>query len=186
MITSLRIQLPRWVSAEILRAHIYDTDEKKIGLAVRLSAKNVGEKSGGPFGAAVFARAGELVSAGVNCVVGQHCFAAHAEMMALMLAQRRLRVSRLCDAPGAPYVLASSAQPCAMCVGALAWSGISTLLFGARRRDVQALAGFDEGPIAADWESELAKRGIHVRGGILRQRAAAVLREYAASGGILY
>jgi tRNA(Arg) A34 adenosine deaminase TadA len=186
MITSLRIQLPRWVSAEILRARTCDTDTKKISLAVRLSAKNVEQKTGGPFGAAVFARGGELVSAGVNCVVGQHCFAAHAEVMALMLAQRRLRVSRLCDAPGAPYVLASSAQPCAMCVGALAWSGISTLLFGARRRDVQALAGFDEGPIAADWESQLAKRGIQVRGGILRQRAAAVLREYAASGGILY
>ena len=56
-----------------------------------LTERNIREKTGGPFGAAVFEQdSGKLVSVGVNVVIQQNCSAAHAEMMALMLAQKEL------------------------------------------------------------------------------------------------
>ena len=78
--------------------------------------------------------------------------------------------------------LATSAQPCAMGYGALIWAGIDTLLVGARADDVQTLAGFDEGPLPADWRGELERRGIAVHVDILRDQACAVLRRYGESG----
>jgi tRNA(Arg) A34 adenosine deaminase TadA len=69
-----------------------------------------------------------------------------------------------------------------MCYGALIWAGIDELLIGARNEDVQALAGFDEGPLPADWSGELERRGIGVRCDLLREAARDVLRSYGESG----
>jgi tRNA(Arg) A34 adenosine deaminase TadA len=58
-------------------------------LAIRRAAVNVARQTGGPFGAAVFERdTGRVISAEVNIVVPTGCSLAHAEAMALALAQR--------------------------------------------------------------------------------------------------
>jgi hypothetical protein len=62
------------------------------------------------------------------------------------------------------------------------WAGIDVLLVGARADDVQTLAGFDEGPLPADWVGELERRGIRVRRDIAREGACEVLRRYGESG----
>jgi tRNA(Arg) A34 adenosine deaminase TadA len=72
-----------------------------------------------------------------------------------------------------------------MCFGALLWAGIDELLVGASGEDVESLAGFDEGPLPADWVEELARRGIEVQQGLIRDHARDVLREYGV-GGIVY
>ncbi len=164
----------------------WDSNEKKVGLAIRLARANVVKKTGGPFGAAVFTNRGRLVSVGVNCVLGQRSSVAHAEIMAIMLAQRTLGASRLDKKGEGGFVLASSAQPCAMCLGALVWSGVSSLAYGAPRADVEEMAGFDEGPYPDGWRRQLRLRGITVSGGVLRRRAVSVLRMYRQRGGVLY
>jgi len=106
-------------------------------------------------------------------------------MMAFMAAQARVGRARLND-DGARYILATSAQPCAMCYGASFWAGIDGLLIGARSADVMELSEFEEGPLPADWVGELEKRGIAVRRDILRDEARDVFTLYSNLGGQRY
>jgi tRNA(Arg) A34 adenosine deaminase TadA len=186
---ALQLVLPEWVAREVDAAHIYADDEAKVGLAIRLSLRNVEENTGGPFGAAVFSGDGKVVAAGVNRVVAQSCSVAHAEMMAYMLAQAATGRFRLND-PGIDdagrFILATSAQPCCQCYGATVWAGVDELLIGARSGDVEELTEFDEGPLPADWVGELTRRGIAVRRDILREQARAVFLRYRELGGSSY
>jgi tRNA(Arg) A34 adenosine deaminase TadA len=181
----LRLTLPDWIDAEIDARRRYGDDEAKVALAIRLARRNAEEGTGGPFGAAVFDADGVLVGVGVNRVLPARCSAAHAEVMAFALAQARLGRARLNEDGGA-YVLATSAQPCAMCYGASFWAGIDAILIGARSSDVMELSEFDEGPLPADWVGELARRGIAVRRDILREESRDVFRLYARLGGAVY
>lgn len=178
----IHLTLPPWIGDVADERRSYLTDEERVGLAIDLSQQNVARGGGGPFGAAVFdAGSGRLVAVGVNRVLPQNCSVAHAELLALMIAQQRLSQHRL-NGGGSHYVLASSAQPCCQCYGALMWAGIDTLLIGARADDVEQLTAFDEGPLPGDWVGELGRRGINVRRDILRERARTVLAAYSASG----
>lgn len=182
-----RIALPPWIDAAVAPGLACPDDRDKMALAVRLAALNVEHGLGGPFGAAVFeAEGGRLVAVGVNRVLEHQCSVAHAEVVAIMLAQATLGCHTLADGPAAPYVLATSAQPCAMCYGALGWSGIGRLLIGARREDVESITGFDEGPLPDDWVGGLERRGIAVVRDLLREEACAPLRRYRDAGGRVY
>lgn len=178
----IHLTLPPWMGdiADIGRPYI--GDDERVGLAIELARRNVAQQSGGPFGAAVFERdSGRLLAVGVNRVVPQSCSVAHAEIMALMVAQQRLGQHRM-NQNGGHYVLATSAQPCCQCYGAAMWAGIDELLIGARSEDVEALTDFDEGPLPNDWIGELQSRGITVRRDILREQARDVLASYGKTG----
>ena len=181
----VHLTLPPWLQDEIDPQARYLSDEERVGLAIRLSRRNVELDSGGPFGAVVFDEEGRVIAAGVNRVVPHNCSVAHAEMMAFMTAQARTQRHRLND-DGRRYILATSAQPCCQCYGASVWAGIDELLIGARSEDVEELTEFDEGPLPADWTGELQRRGIAVRRDILRDEARAALAAYSARGGLMY
>jgi tRNA(Arg) A34 adenosine deaminase TadA len=181
----LHLTLPLWLREGIDDARLYADDDAKVALAIELARGNVENRSGGPFGAAVFTGAGRLVAVGVNRVVPQSCSVAHAEMMAYMLAQQRLQRYRL-NEDGTRFILATSAQPCCQCYGATVWAGIDELLIGARAGDVEELTEFDEGPLPADWIDELEKRGIRVKRDILREAARQVFVRYRELGGAAY
>ena len=72
-----------------------------------------------------------------------------------------------------------------MCLGAVVWSGVQTLVCGATDGDARAI-GFDEGPKPPDWVSALYQRGIAVHREVLRPDAAGVLQAYADAGGPIY
>lgn len=154
--------------------------------AVELARLNVEHDTGGPFGAAVFEIAsGRLVASGVNLVVPTNTAIAHAEIVAIALAGQAVGSFDL-GAEGLPdMALACSCEPCAMCFGAVPWSGVKLLLISARDEDARAV-GFDEGPKMVDWKEQLVARGIEVRTDIDRETGAAVLRDYVASGGPVY
>jgi tRNA(Arg) A34 adenosine deaminase TadA len=175
------IRLPRWV-AGFLETRIggrrLRSQEMRMELAIALARENGRRGSGGPFGAAVFERdTGRLVAVGVNVVVASGLSLAHAEMLALCLAQR-VRGHFDLGAPASPvHELVTSSEPCAMCFGAIPWSGVRQLVCGARASDAQAI-GFDEGPKPARWALALERRGIAVVRDVHRAEARAVLREY--------
>ena len=177
----IHLTLPAWIHEEVDAQRNYPDAESRIALAIDLSRRNIAHGSGGPFGAAVFNEAGRLIGIGVNRVVPSQCSSAHAEILALASSQQRMQRYRL-NEDGGRITLASSAQPCAMCYGALIWAGINELLVAASSDDVQTLAGFDEGPLPGDWIGELAKRGIAVQCDLLREQARDVLRAYGESG----
>jgi len=178
-----RFELPGWCGTGIDWDRRYRSDTERVALAIELARRNVLERSGGPFGAAVFSSAGELLAVGVNSVARAGCSILHAEIVALTLAQARLGSFTLRAAP--PAVLASSCDPCAMCLGALLWSGVGRVLCGAAREDAAAI-GFEEGPVSEDSFRYVEARGIEIVRGLLRPEGAAVLAAYRDRGGVLY
>lgn len=187
IIKNIEIKLPVWVESFIRESgKLYHTPEEKMDFVIELSKKNVEHKSGGPFGAAVFdSKDGSLIAAGVNLVTSSGLSIAHAEIIALMQAQTLLNNFDL-GTLGLPRCeLVSSTEPCAMCLGAVPWSGVISLVCGARGEDACAV-GFDEGSKREDWVRELEVRGIKVTRDVLRDRAANILREYVHNGGVVY
>ena len=182
----LVLRLPAWLRDLIEReGRRLDTVENRMRFAIELARENIEHRTGGPFGAAVFeAESGRLVSAGVNLVEASHCSIAHAEMIAIAMGQQTLGRYDL-GADGRTYELATSAEPCAMCLGAIPWSGLQRVVCGAHGEDAGAI-GFDEGAKPDDWVGALRRRGIEVVRDVLRQEARAVLQQYAASGGLIY
>ncbi len=183
---SLQIQPPDWVEHAVDWQAVYPTDEAQMALAVRLARENVLRGTGGPFGSAVFRQPdGALLAVGVNSVTRLGNSVLHAEVMAIMLAQHRAGSYTLDLAKDLPHVLATSCEPCAMCLGATLWSGVRRLVCGATREDAMAL-GFDEGPVFPESYAYLESRGIAVARGVCRQEAAEVLRLYQQTGGQIY
>ncbi len=183
----LTFRLPEWVASVMpLADHVFRDDEEKMHLAVMLAKENVRHDTGGPFGAAIFDRdTGRLIAPGVNIVVPAHWSGGHAEMVALALAQQNLKTHDL-GGDGMPFCeLFTSVEPCAMCLGAVPWSGVRRLVCGARDEDARKV-GFDEGPKPDNWIGELEQRGISVIRNVLRNEAAGVLREYAEGGKPIY
>jgi len=156
-----------------------------MGFVVGASRENVRRGTGGPFGAGVFDDSGKLISLGVNIVEVSNCSVLHAEIVAIALAQKALGRYDLSDGGREQYELAASTEPCAMCFEAVPWSGVSRLVCGARDEDARSI-GFDEGPKLTNWVEALEQRGITVVWDVLRDEAAAVLREYGEGGGTIY
>ena len=186
-IKKIVLELPLWLEQSLQKCHeSYGTAEEKMDFVIELSRKNVEYATGGPFAAAVFdISSGSVIAAGVNMVTSCGLSIAHAEIMALTQAQALLGNFDL-GAPGLPRCeLVSSTAPCAMCLGAIPWSGVVSLVCGARDEDARA-AGFDEGSKREDWKQELEIRNIEVTRDVLREKAAQVLRDYVQRGGVVY
>jgi tRNA(Arg) A34 adenosine deaminase TadA len=182
----LIIDLPDWVATLAQRQDSYRTDEDRMSLAIDLARENVVRDGGGPFGAVVFEdRTGKVVAAAVNRVQQLANCALHAEVMALMFAQQRVGCHTLYNDRGMEYVLATSCDPCAMCLGAVLWSGVQRVICGATRDDAMDI-GFDEGPVFPESLIYLRERGVRITHGIRREEATQVLQLYRDRNGIVY
>lgn len=185
MNSAIVIPIPAWLTVfECIHQRPFPTVEERMALAIELAEHNINARTGGPFGAAIFQMdKGLLVAAGVNVVTRANCSLLHAEMVAIARAQQELETWNL--AAEGRYELVTSCAPCAMCLGAIPWSGVCSVVCGARDEHARAI-GFDEGTKPADWAGELQKRGIAVTQDILMDNATAVLNRYAAAGGVIY
>ncbi len=180
------VSLPAWVRETVDFEAPYETDEARMRLAIRLADENVRRETGGPFGAAVFERgSGLLISVGVNSVLRLNNCTLHAEMVAYQLAQRRIASYTLGAEGHPPHELYTSCEPCAMCLGATLWSGVTRVVIGASREDAIAI-GFDEGPVFAESFTYLRSRGVEIVEGVLRDEGREVLQRYRALGGPVY
>jgi tRNA(Arg) A34 adenosine deaminase TadA len=179
------LELPSWLVPFVEAwPEPLETDGQRMALAIALAAENVRQHTGGPFGALVVEqRSHRLVGAGVNLVTALGMSVAHAEMVAISLAQSATGSWNL--GAGGEVQLVTSCEPCAMCFGAVPWSGVRSIIWGAGKQDAEA-AGFDEGNKPPDWVESLEKRGIRTKGGILQEEAAAVLARYARRSGAIY
>lgn len=105
-------------------------------MAVRLASENVAA-GGGPFGALI-TRAGQLVSTGTNRVTRDLDPTAHAEVVAIRDACRKL--GRF-DLTGCELV--ASCEPCPLCLSSALWARVDRVIYTADRYDA-AKAGFDD------------------------------------------
>ncbi len=181
----LEFSLPGWVPA-FMGEWPGGDEAARMAFVVEAARRNVAMSTGGPFAAGVFeSGSGRLVSLGVNRVVAEQLSMLHAEMIAIALAQRAVGRADLGVEGSPPLELVTSVEPCAMCLGAVLWSGVGRVVSGASDADARAI-GFDEGPKPPDWTATLAERGITVRSELMRREARAVLEAYAHGGGPIY
>jgi tRNA(Arg) A34 adenosine deaminase TadA len=181
---SVTYELPSWLLNELDLSTPLRDDEAKMRLAITLARRNV-EQGGGPFAALVLElETGAVVAPGVNLVVPQSSSLLHAEIVALMFAQARLKTFTLAGG-STRYELVTSSEPCVQCLGACHWAGLARLVCGAPVAAAEA-AGFEEGPRSEDWQEQLAARGTPVTVGVLAAEAGSVLSEYAAQGRLRY
>ncbi|MGA3293160.1 MAG: nucleoside deaminase [Candidatus Acidiferrales bacterium] len=105
--------------------------------AIQLSIDNVRSGRGGPFGAIVV-KDGKIVAEGVNRVTETNDPTAHAEVLAIREACKKLGLFELkgCE-------IYTSCEPCPMCLGAIYWARPDRVYFGNTAADA-AKAGFDD------------------------------------------
>jgi len=126
-----------------------------------------------PFAALIVAPSGEVLAAAENRAIGPDCDATgHAELEAVRAASRHHSPEALAAA-----TLYSSAEPCAMCAGAIYWSGIGRVVYGLSEARLLALTGnHPENPTLRLPCREVFARGqraIEIIGPLLEDEAAA-------------
>ena len=120
--------------------------------AIRLSLENV-EKGGGPFGA-VIVKNGEIISKGANAVILSNDPTAHAEVIAIRDAAKKLNSFDLSGC-----TIYTSCEPCPMCLGAIYWAHIDEIYFGNTKVDAKSI-GFDDSFIYDEIEKSHPERKI--------------------------
>lgn len=142
------------------------SDDDFLLRAIELAERASADGSHGPFGAVVV-RDGSVVGEGVNEVVEGMDPTAHAEVVAIRDAARRLGTHALDDC-----TIYCSCEPCPMCLGAVYWARIPRVVFACRAADARE-AGFSDAAIYAEiplpWrdrsvvgEERLRDRGLEV------------------------
>lgn len=185
--SKIHLELPKWV-VEFTKApeRKIPNVEDRVQFVLKLASQNVHKGTGGPFGAAIFdAKSHTLISLGVNVVVSQNASIAHAEIMAITNAQQKLGIYSLHQFQHGEFELVSSAEPCAMCTGAIFWAGIKRCVSSTTKEDVEAF-GFDEGDKPKLWKESFKKRGIEYIEKIKRPQGVNVLQNYAEKNGLIY
>ncbi len=119
--------------------------------AIALGLENVRSSLGGPF-AAVIVKDGSVIAEGANCVTTTNDPTAHAEIVAIREACRRLGDFQLTDCE-----LYTTCEPCPMCLGAIYWARPARVFYACLAADA-ADAGFDDAFIYEELKHPLESR----------------------------
>jgi len=138
--------------------------------AIALSREHMEANHGGPFGA-VIVMDGKIVGEGWNQVTGANDPTAHAEVVAIRDACRRL--GRF-DLRGA--VLYTSCEPCPMCLAATYWARIDRLYYANTQADAAAI-DFDDAFLYRELALPMEKRSLKCEQ-ILRDEAQQVFQAW--------
>ncbi len=138
--------------------------------AIRLAQKGVDADVGGPFGAVVV-KDGEIIGEGWNCVTSTNDPTAHAEVMAIRRACKKLGSFQLEDC-----ILYTSCEPCPMCLGAIYWARPEKIYYACTRKDA-AKIGFDDQFIYDEIAGEIGRRKIKTVN-FMREEAMSVFENW--------
>ena len=131
-------------------------------------ARETAIKGDVPVGALVFDDAGNVVGKGANLREQENDPTAHAEIVAIRNAAKKIGNYRLDD-----LTMVVTLEPCGMCAGAIAQSRIKRLVFGS----------FDEkyGAVGSVWDLLRDSRAIYkpeVLSGVLENECAQLLSDF--------
>ena len=124
-----------------------------------------------PFGA-MLVKDGAVGLSAVNTVSTDHAATRHAELNLVSQAARQFAPEFLAEC-----TLVTSTEPCAMCAGAIYWSGISRVVFGCAAATLGQVAG-DEFLIPCEEIFARGTRPITVIGPVLEEEGTAVHQQY--------
>ncbi len=135
------------------------TPESLMNLAIAKALEGI-DQGQSPFGCAI-AVGNQVIACEHNQVVAGCDSTAHAEIRALRAACAHRRHYLLEGA-----LVASTCEPCPMCMSALHWARVDTVVFGATIADA-AQAGFHELSIPAETIVRLGNSSVRLQSGIL-------------------
>jgi guanine deaminase len=130
-----------------------DKDRQFLERAIELSRQGIIDGHGGPFGCVVV-KGDEIVGEGCNQVTSSNDPTAHAEVVAIRDACRRLNMYQLtgCD-------VYASCEPCPMCLGAIYWARPARVVYANTKEDAAAI-NFDDDFIYQEITTPMADRKI--------------------------
>lgn len=108
-------------------------------LAVNQARKTMDADIGGPFGAVITDKNGEVIAVNSNRVLGTHDPTAHAEITAIRDACKKLGTHDLSGC-----TMYATGYPCPMCLGAMIWANIKTCYYGNDPKDADAIGFRDD------------------------------------------
>ena len=120
--------------------------------AIELSINNI-KNNGGPFGC-VIVKNDQIIAEGVNRVTSNNDPTAHAEIVAIREACKKLNTFNLEGTE-----LYTSCEPCPMCLSAMYWSHIDKIYYGNSRNDA-AKINFDDKFIYEEFKVKMSHRKI--------------------------
>ena len=132
-----------------------ETSTKFMHRAIELSIESANSK-GGPFGC-VIVKNNEIIAEGNNQVTANNDPTAHAEIVAIRNACKKLNSFFLngCD-------LYTSCEPCPMCLSAIYWSHIDNIYYANTRMDAKSI-DFDDSLIYSEISKEIKDRKIKMK-----------------------
>ena len=146
-------------------------DEYFMARAIQLAQNGMDTNAGGPFGAVVV-REGEIIGEGWNQVTSTSDPTAHAEVLAIREACRRLGTFQLDNC-----ILYTSCEPCPMCLGAIYWARPAKVVFACSREDAADI-GFDDQFIYEEIEKDTGDRQLEIVN-FMRDEALKVFKNWA-------
>ena len=123
--------------------------------AIELSIKNI-HNNGGPFGC-VIVKNNKIISEGVNGVTQKNDPTAHAEIVAIRNACKKLNTFDLSGCE-----LYTSCEPCPMCLSAIYWSHIDLVYYGNSRENAAEIQ-FDDKFIYDEMKKDINERKIPLK-----------------------
>jgi len=138
--------------------------------AIELAKKGVNSNAGGPFGA-VIVKNGKIIAEGFNKVTSKNDPTAHAEVVAIRKACKKLNSFQLDDC-----IIYTSCEPCPMCLGAIYWARPKKVFYASTREDAAKIE-FDDEFIYNEISKEINGRQISFIN-IMRDDASTVFKSW--------
>jgi tRNA(Arg) A34 adenosine deaminase TadA len=150
-----------------------ETDDEALLRRAFAVARRARQNGNHPFGALLAGADGAVLMEQENGYLPERDMTAHAERLLASAASRRYRPAEL-----ARCTMVTSAEPCAMCAGAIYWAGIGRVVFGLSETRLQRITGnHAENPtLDLPCRSVFAagQRQVEVVGPLLEEEAAAL------------
>ena len=112
---------------------------KYMEIAKQVANNGFNNNEGGPFGAVITDKDGNIIATGNNQVLKNNDPTAHAEVMAIRNACAKLNTYDLSS-----YILYTSCEPCPMCLSAIIWANIKDIYYACTRTDAAEIGFRDD------------------------------------------
>ena len=110
-----------------------------MNLGIMEAKKTMNEDKGGPFGAVITDKDGNVISVASNLVLEKHDPTAHAEIMAIRRAGEKLGTHNLSGC-----TMYATGYPCPMCLSAIIWANIKKVYYGTNLKDAENIGFRDD------------------------------------------
>lgn len=151
---------------------------KYMQIARENADKGIENKEGGPFGAVIVDKEGNIIANGNNKVIKNNDPTAHAEIVAIREACKKLNTYDLSN-----YILYTSCEPCPMCLSAIIWANIKEVYYGCTKEDAGQIGFRDD--IIYNYLKGNNKDLIHLIH-LNREECIKTFEKYKQENGVIY